>query len=61
MRILCRQQLREHYQHVPTLDDLVNTVTPTAQATVPEPIKAEMLKEIKSALLSKIPESVLVV
>ncbi|KAH9772613.1 transcription and mRNA export factor ENY2 [Citrus sinensis] len=48
MKSLCRKKGRNNV----TVDDLVHVITPKGRASVPDPVKAELLQRIRSFLAS---------
>ncbi|CAH0558214.1 unnamed protein product [Brassicogethes aeneus] len=54
VRLACRKAIVENGndQHVPTVDELISTVTPKARALVPDAVKKELLHELELILVN---------
>ncbi|KAH9772612.1 transcription and mRNA export factor ENY2 [Citrus sinensis] len=52
MKSLCRAYTRKKGRNNVTVDDLVHVITPKGRASVPDPVKAELLQRIRSFLAS---------
>ncbi|KAG9139575.1 hypothetical protein Leryth_016341 [Lithospermum erythrorhizon] len=52
MKALCRSYARKKGRNNVTVDDLVHVITPKGRASVPDPVKAELLQRIRSFLAS---------
>lgn len=52
MKALCREFARKKGRNNATVDELVNVITPKGRASVPDPVKTEMLQRIHSFLAS---------
>ncbi|XP_074275353.1 transcription and mRNA export factor ENY2 [Silene latifolia] len=50
MKDLCRQLIKKKGRNNVTVDDLVHVITPKGRASVPDSVKAELLKRIWSFL-----------
>ncbi|KQK11240.1 transcription and mRNA export factor ENY2 [Brachypodium distachyon] len=52
MKALCRAYARKKGRNNVTVDDLIHVITPKGRASVPDPVKAELLQRIRSFLMS---------
>ncbi|KAG6412654.1 hypothetical protein SASPL_125337 [Salvia splendens] len=52
MRTLCRAFVKTNGRDNVTVDDLVRAITPKGRASIPDSVKAELLQEIRSFLVS---------
>ncbi|KAH9708231.1 transcription and mRNA export factor ENY2 [Citrus sinensis] len=52
LKELLRERLIECGRNNVTVDDLVHVITPKGRASVPDPVKAELLQRIRSFLAS---------
>ncbi|KAJ8549867.1 hypothetical protein K7X08_033574 [Anisodus acutangulus] len=52
MKGLCREYIKMKGQNNVTIDDLVHVITPKGRASIPDPIKADLLQRIRTFLIS---------
>ncbi|GMY26521.1 transcription and mRNA export factor ENY2 isoform X2 [Fagus crenata] len=52
MKTLCRQFARKKGRNNVTVDDLVQVITPKGRASIPDSVKAELLRRIRTFLAS---------
>lgn len=53
MRLACRKAISESKdKQVPTVDELIATVTPKARSMVPDSVKRELLHELEIILVN---------
>ncbi|KAL7232782.1 hypothetical protein ACSBR2_010736 [Camellia fascicularis] len=52
MKALCRAFIKKKGGDNVTVDDLVHVITPKGRASIPDPIKAELLQRIRTFLVS---------
>ncbi|KAK4710575.1 hypothetical protein R3W88_005088 [Solanum pinnatisectum] len=52
MKALCREYIKKKGRNNITIDDLVHVITPKGRASIPDPIKAELLQRIRTFLVS---------
>ncbi|KAF5746932.1 hypothetical protein HS088_TW06G01108 [Tripterygium wilfordii] len=52
MKSLCRAYVKKKGRNNVTVDDLVHVITPKGRASVPNPVKAELLQRIRTFLMS---------
>ncbi|KMZ63036.1 Enhancer of yellow 2 transcription factor-like protein [Zostera marina] len=52
MKALCRSYARKKGRNNVTVDDLIHVITPKGRASIPDPIKAELLRKIRSFLVA---------
>ncbi|XP_044267873.1 transcription and mRNA export factor ENY2-like [Tribolium madens] len=52
VRLACRKAITENEKHMPTVDELIATVTPKARSMVPDSVKRELLHELESILIN---------
>lgn len=51
VRLLCRKAITENSEHrIPTVDELINIVTPKARSLVHDSVKRELLHELQIIL-----------
>ncbi|XP_060191791.1 transcription and mRNA export factor ENY2 [Lycium barbarum] len=55
MKALCREHIKKKGRNNVTIDDLVHVITPKGRASIPDPIKAELLQRIRTFLVSATP------
>ncbi|CAG9767524.1 unnamed protein product [Ceutorhynchus assimilis] len=47
VKLACREAITENNQNVPSVDHLIEVITPKARALVPDAVKRELLHEIE--------------
>lgn len=52
MKDLCRALIKKKGRNNVTVDDLVRVITPKGRASIPDPVKAELLQRIRTFLNS---------